>query len=70
MIWTDLTVMVYVVPFIIAALVLLFVADFFSLASIAAIHCPVCRKRFRDVFVLRKHMKCAEGMEKGYPRAA
>ncbi len=60
MLWTDLSVMVYMVPLIVTAFVLLLVADFFGLASLADIHCPVCQKRFGDALDLRRHMKCME----------
>ncbi len=71
MVWTDLTAMVYVVPFIIAALIVLFIADFFKLASLADIHCPICKKNFTDVFGLRKHIKDVEkGREKESPASA
>jgi len=42
MVWTDLTTMIYVVPLIITAFVLLLGGSFLGLASIADIHCPVC----------------------------
>lgn len=68
MVWTDLTAMIYVVPFIIIALVVLFIAGFFNLASLADIHCPVCKKNFADVFGLRKHIKAVgKGKEKETP---
>lgn len=71
MVWTDLTAMVYAVPFIIAALIALFIADFFGLASLADIHCPICKKNFADVFSLRKHIKgVEEGKEKETPTSA
>jgi hypothetical protein len=71
MVWTDLTAMVYIVPFIIVALVVLFIADFLGLASLADIHCPVCNKNFADVFGLRKHIKDVEkGKEKESPTTA
>ena len=44
-----------VVPFIIAAFLLLLLEAFITLASIADLHCPVCGKRFSDVFGLREH---------------
>ncbi len=60
MYWTDLTAMFYIVPLILASLVILFVADFLSLSALADIRCPVCRKKFGDVFALRKHTKEVE----------
>lgn len=60
MVWTDLTAMIYVVPLIITVFVLLLGGSFFGLASIADIHCPVCNKKFGDVFALRRHIKCSE----------
>lgn len=69
MVWTDLSAMVYVVPLILTALVALFIADFFGLASLADIHCPVCKKNFADMFDLRKHIKDEEkGKENETPR--
>ena len=60
MVWTDLSTMTYMVPLIIIAFVLLLVADFFGLASMRDIHCPVCHRKFGDVFALRRHIKCSE----------
>ena len=71
MVWTDLTAIVYVVTFIIATLIVLFIADFFELASLADMHCPVCKKNFADLFGLRKHIKDVEkGREKESPTSA
>lgn len=71
MVWTDLTAMAYMVPLIIAAFAALLVADFFGLASLAEMRCPVCNKSFADVFDLRKHIKDTEkGKEQEASKAA
>ncbi|MEE9615143.1 MAG: hypothetical protein V3W31_09410 [Thermodesulfobacteriota bacterium] len=57
MLWTELSGMVYVVPFIIGAFAALLAGTFLSLSSVGNIQCPVCKKSFGDVFGLRKHTK-------------
>ncbi len=71
MIWTDLSAMIYMVPLIITALVVLFIANFFGLASLGNIHCPTCGRKFNDVFDLRRHIKSGEAKEEvKLPKAA
>ena len=44
-----------VVPFIIVAFLVLLLEAAVTLTSIADLHCPICGKRFSDVFGMRKH---------------
>lgn len=71
--FSDLSIMVYMVPLIIGALAALFAGVFLNLSSYAANCCKVCKTCFNDLFDLRRHLKGGhkeKGEEELYRKAA
>ncbi|MBI5468819.1 MAG: C2H2-type zinc finger protein [Deltaproteobacteria bacterium] len=55
--WTDLTIMIYMVPLVISALAVMIFGAADNLASYAGFHCDECGAKFDDESALNRHIK-------------